>query len=69
MGNGSFIVVVIDNGFSDVCGLVNMLLDIFSFDCFYLGDNMVYLSVMDLNGNIGSCKVRVKVVDVIVLVF
>lgn len=64
-GNGSLTAAAIDNGSSDACGLANMSLDISSFDCSHLGDNTVHLSVTDLNGNTGSCKARVKVVDVI----
>lgn len=64
---GFIIVVVIDNGFNDVCGLVNLFLNIFSFDCDDFGENMVELMVMDLSGNSSFCLVIVIVEDNIVL--
>lgn len=37
LGNVSFMLVQVNNGFSDVCGLVSVVIDIGIFDCVDVG--------------------------------
>jgi hypothetical protein len=53
----------VDNGSSDNCEIVQMTLDVSSFDCSALGPNEVLLSVTDAGGNISTASAIVTVVD------
>ncbi|QIA06267.1 HYR domain-containing protein [Draconibacterium halophilum] len=53
----------IDNGSSDNCGIDSMWLDITSFDCTNLGNNMVTLTVRDSSGFTDQCPAVVTVLD------
>ena len=46
----------IDNGSSDICGLVTLEIDIDSFTCVNEGTNLVILTVTDMCGNSSSCS-------------
>ncbi|MFN5032660.1 MAG: beta strand repeat-containing protein, partial [Flavobacteriia bacterium] len=54
---------VIDNGSNDACGILNLALDITSFDCTNVGANTVELTVTDNNGNTSTCTSTVTVED------
>ncbi|QQX77300.1 MULTISPECIES: HYR domain-containing protein [Aequorivita] len=54
----------IDNGSTDACGIANYELDIDTFDCSNIGDNLVILTVADVNGNSESCAATVTVEDI-----
>lgn len=54
----------IDNGSSDACGIASMTVSPNSFDCSSVGDNVVTLSVEDVNGNISTCTATVTVEDI-----
>ncbi|MBX2827118.1 MAG: HYR domain-containing protein [Flavobacteriaceae bacterium] len=54
----------IDNGSTDACGIASYDLDIDTFDCSNVGDNVVTLTVTDVNGNSASCTAIVTVQDV-----
>ncbi|MDC8002463.1 HYR domain-containing protein [Aureisphaera galaxeae] len=62
-GQASISPADIDAGSSDVCGIVNYNLDIDTFDCSHIGDNMVTLTVADQSGNMTSCVATVTVED------
>ncbi|CAM3272506.1 HYR domain-containing protein [Aequorivita lipolytica] len=53
----------IDNGSTDACGIASYDLDIDTFDCSNIGDNMVVLTVTDVNGNTETCTAIVTVED------
>ncbi|MDC8004567.1 HYR domain-containing protein [Aureisphaera galaxeae] len=54
---------MIDNGSTDACGIDTYELDIDTFDCSMIGDNVVTLTVTDVNGNSASCTAVVTVED------
>ncbi|WP_219011089.1 HYR domain-containing protein [Aquimarina litoralis] len=62
-GNATITAAQIDNGSSDACGIVSMVLDTTSFDCSDVGLNTVTLTVIDVNGNSDSCTATVTVED------
>ncbi|GAB5398657.1 MAG: hypothetical protein Aureis2KO_02420 [Aureisphaera sp.] len=62
-GNGSILPSDIDGGSSDNCGITSSSLDISSFTCADVGNNVVTLSVTDVNGNTGTCTANVTVLD------
>ena len=62
-GQASLSATAINNGSNDACGLANLSLDIASFDCSNLGDNIVTLTATDLKANSSSCQATVTVVD------
>jgi len=53
----------IDNGSTDNCTILNMMLDNSSFDCSAVGVNTVVLSVTDVNGNTDTASATVTVID------
>jgi hypothetical protein len=53
----------IDGGSSDVCGIDSLAIDLDSFGCEDQGDNVVTLTVWDVNGNSSSCAATVTVED------
>ncbi len=53
----------IDNGSIDNCGIASMTVSPSSFDCSNMGDNLVILTVTDVNGNTNSKTALVTVVD------
>jgi hypothetical protein len=54
----------IDNGSSDNCGGVSLMLSQLYFDCSNVGNNTVTLTVSDATGNISTCDATVSVEDV-----
>jgi gliding motility-associated-like protein len=62
-GNATITPEMIDNGSSDACGILEMSLDITTFDCSNVGDNTVVLTVTDNNGNESSAEATVTVED------
>jgi hypothetical protein len=54
----------IDNGSADACGIASYDLDIDTFDCSMVGDNLVTLTVTDVNGNESVCTATVTVEDI-----
>lgn len=63
-GNASIVPADVDNGSSDNCGIDHLELDKVSFTCADLGDNIVNLTVYDVNGNSASAPATVTVHDV-----
>jgi PKD repeat protein len=55
----------IDNGSTDACGIDTMTLSVSSFDCSNVGENLVTLTVTDVNGNSDNCFATVTVTDVV----
>ena len=55
----------VDNGSSDNCGIVSRSLDISSFTCSDIGNNLVVLTVSDQAGNTSSSTTIVNVIDTI----
>lgn len=64
-GTASLTAQAVDNGSSDNCGIVSMVLDQTSFDCSDLGTNSVTLTVMDAEGNSSNCVATVTIEDLI----
>lgn len=62
-GNTSITPQLVDAGSSDACGIANLELDQTSFDCGDVGENIVTLSVKDINGNTSSCQANIRVED------
>ncbi|HOQ31718.1 MAG TPA: DUF5011 domain-containing protein [Candidatus Hydrogenedens sp.] len=63
-GNASIVPADVDDGSSDNCGIDHLALDKDTFTCADLGDNMVTLTVYDVNGNSNSGTATVTVRDV-----
>ena len=55
----------IDNGSYDLCGNLTMQLNVTSFNCSDVGDNLVTLTVTDENDNFSECISHVTVKDTI----
>ena len=54
----------VDNGSSDNCGIQSFSLSKSSFSCSDIGNNIVTLTVFDVNGNSATCTANVTVQDV-----
>ncbi len=55
----------INNGSNDACGIQNITLSRYTFNCIDTGLNAVTMYVRDVNGNIDSCFATVTVLDTI----
>ncbi|WP_111706669.1 BspA family leucine-rich repeat surface protein [Lutibacter citreus] len=55
----------IDNGSSDNCSIASSVIDKDSFDCSNIGENIVTLTITDVNGNKTSTKATVTIKDII----
>ena len=53
----------IDNGSTDNCAIATMTIDKTTFDCTNIGDNLVTLTVTDVNGNSDTATATVTVED------
>lgn len=53
----------IDAGSNDACGIAMTGLDIYNFDCSYVGANTITLMVSDVNSNMSICASTVTVED------
>ncbi len=53
----------VDNGSSDNCGIASFALGQTDFDCSDVGNNLVMLTVTDVNGNVGDCMANIMVQD------
>jgi hypothetical protein len=62
-GNATITPADIDNGSSDNCGIASSSVTPTLFTCAELGANTVNLSVLDVNGNTGTCSATVTVAD------
>lgn len=62
-GNASISTADVDAGSNDHCGIASMSLDRYNFGCADVGTQTVTLSVMDVNGNVGSATASVSVSD------
>ncbi len=58
--------IELDDGSTDPCGIDTITMVQTSFDCTYLGPNVVVLTVTDDQGNTSTCSSVVNVVDVTV---
>ena len=54
----------IENGSTDACGIDSYSLDVYDFDCTNVGENIVTLSVTDINGNTGTATTIVTIEDI-----
>ncbi len=66
-GNAEIEAQDVDDGSSDACGIESMTLDVTTFTCENAGENLVELTVTDINGNTSSCMATVTVKDSIAL--
>ncbi len=64
-GNASLTLEDIENGSTDNCSIDTMYIDKTDFTCANVGENEVVLSVVDHDGNIGTCTSTVIVIDTI----
>jgi len=62
-GNTSIVVADVDGGTYDNCAVASVTIDIDSFDCTNLGENIVTLTATDVNGNVSSGPAVVTVID------
>ncbi|MDB9961477.1 HYR domain-containing protein, partial [Oceanihabitans sp.] len=62
-GNGSVTAAEVDNGSSDACGIDTITVSPSTFDCSNVGDNVVTLTVTDVNGNVSTATANVEVQD------
>lgn len=63
-GDASIAVSDIDNGSSDNCNLVSLTLDVTTFDCDDIGNNVVTLTAVDAYGNDATCLAIVSIEDI-----
>jgi len=63
-GNASITASQINNGSSDACGIESITVSPNTFTCSNVGQNMVTLTVTDMNGNSSICTATVVVEDV-----
>jgi hypothetical protein len=63
-GTATIAAADVDNGSTDNCGIDTMTLDISIFDCSMTGDNIITLTVTDMEGNSSTCTSTVTVQDV-----
>ena len=64
-GSASVVVSDIDNGSNDNCAILSSSLNITTFDCNDIGQNLVSLSATDASGNTGAAGAIVTVLDTI----
>ncbi|NNF01983.1 MAG: HYR domain-containing protein, partial [Bacteroidia bacterium] len=62
-GKVTITAIDVDNGSNDACGLISLAIDNNMFTCADTGDNIVTLTVTDVNGNSASCTSTVTVID------
>jgi hypothetical protein len=62
-GSGTIETSQIDDGSTDNCAIASLELDISTFDCSNVGNNVVTLTVTDINGNDASETATVTVID------
>ncbi|WP_421947699.1 HYR domain-containing protein [Phaeodactylibacter xiamenensis] len=62
-GLGSLTVNEINAGSTDACGIEDMVLSSTTFNCENVGENLVVLTVTDVNGNSSFCSATVTVED------
>ncbi len=62
-GTTSIVAADVDNGSNDACGIASMTVYPNSFTCANVGDNIVTLTVTDVNGNVSSQTAVVTVKD------
>ena len=62
-GEATITGIDVDGGSTDACGIATYEVDIDSFDCSDVGDNIVVLTVTDVNGNVATCTAIVTVED------
>ncbi len=65
LGNASITAAMLDNGSTDNCGIDTLYLDVYDFTCANVGDNAIYLTAEDAEGNAHSAVAIVTVVDVV----
>jgi len=64
-GNITIVAADVDGGSTDNCGIDNLSINGASFDCNDLGNNLVTLTVTDVNGNVSTCTANVTVQDLV----
>ncbi len=64
-GTASITAAMLDNGSTDNCAVDTMYLDVYNFTCANVGDNAIYLTAEDAQGNAHSAVAIVTVVDVV----
>jgi streptogramin lyase len=62
-GNASITAAQVNNGSNDNCGVASTSVTPYIFGCGNVGDNIVMLTVVDVNGNVNSGLATVTVVD------
>ena len=62
-GNASISAADIDNGSSDACGIVGLMVNPNTFTCANIGPNTVTLTVTDTSHNVSTCTATVTVED------
>ncbi len=62
-GDATITAADVDGGSNDACGVDTLAIDIDTFDCSNVGDNIVTLTVTDVNGNVSTCTATVTVED------
>ncbi|MBV6653705.1 MAG: T9SS type A sorting domain-containing protein, partial [Mameliella sp.] len=63
MGEGALNTAQVNNGSADACGISILSLDTDEFNCDDVGNNLVTLTVEDVNGNTSTCTSVVTVED------
>jgi gliding motility-associated-like protein len=64
-GTATITALQVDNGSNDACGIDTMYLNDYSFTCADIGNNVVILTVRDVNGNSNTCNSTVTVQDTV----
>ncbi|MBK9453141.1 MAG: HYR domain-containing protein [Bacteroidetes bacterium] len=64
-GNGGITAASVNNGSTDACGIAGLSLNLSSFSCGMVGNNVVILTATDVNGNSSTCSAMVLVEDTV----
>ena len=67
-GNANLTTSMINNGSSDACSTISLILDNYAFDCSDLGTHVVVMTATDQSGNTATATATVTVVDSIAAV-
>ncbi len=63
LGTASIVGTDVNNGSTDVCGIANLSVSPSTFTCANVGNNLVTLTVTDINGNSSSAPATVTIED------
>ncbi|MCF8459885.1 MAG: HYR domain-containing protein [Flavobacteriales bacterium] len=64
-GDATIVASDVDGGSTDNCGVGSIAVNVSTFDCSDIGNNLVVLTVTDVNGNTSTCTASVTIEDMV----